>query len=192
MFYDQILKVKAHQNSLIFNFPVLKMAPKNSILKYIIICFFVFACSSVSSAQSTITLNTIRLGDNEFEKFAYQNALRYYQYAFETDSTSTKAVARIGLCYVKLNQSLPAELWLKRLSILDTAFSDESKYLLAEQLIKNKKYGEAEVWYQQINSGSELASTRLTGIRSVNRLVADSLQYIVEAVDFNSEQSDFA
>ncbi|MFT6882541.1 MAG: outer membrane protein OmpA-like peptidoglycan-associated protein [Marinoscillum sp.] len=192
LFYDQILKVKAHQNSLIFNFPVLKMAPKNSILKYIIICFFVFACSSVSSAQSTITLNTIRLGDNEFEKFAYQNALRYYQYAFETDSTSTKAVARIGLCYVKLNQSLPAELWLKRLSILDTSFSDESKYLLAEQLIKNKKYEEAEGWYQQINSGSELASTRLTGIRSVNRMVADSLQYIVEEVDFNSEQSDFA
>ncbi|MFY0607481.1 MAG: OmpA family protein [Cyclobacteriaceae bacterium] len=135
-------------------------------------------------------MNLITKADDAYEKFGYANALKYYHLANDVDDKDLYIIERIARCYIKLNDSQNGEVWLKEYIKRQDGVSQEIQLLLAEQLIQNEKYSDAEILLEQLVPTS-LILKRLDGVRNFEKFKIASERYSVKALDFNSESGDF-
>ncbi|MEQ8688755.1 MAG: OmpA family protein [Imperialibacter sp.] len=160
-------------------------------IKARIISFLFVSLSLTASAQFNPLASSIKRADLKYDQFAYSRAVDYYKYAYQKDSLNERLVSQIGMCYVKLNNSTEAEVWLKILLKKWPGTDSQYKYLLAQQLSKNKKYDEATYWYG-VSDRDDMAKEKIRGIESLGKLLRDSSKYEVSAFEHNSPQSDFS
>ncbi len=149
-----------------------------------------FILNDFAQAQNLPILNVNRRAGLEFDKFSYVNAKNLYMESFLQDSTQIEVISQIARCYLKLNNSVEAERWLKKLVETDSAQSDDIYYALAQQLSKNAKYEETAEVLRKLNEG-KARDFRAESLARLDEFFASSMLYKVTSLDINSKRSDF-
>jgi len=125
-----------------------------------------------------------------FESFAYQQAIELYEILWQKDSLNENLAKQLATSYRLTNNTEKSEQWYARVVNMSSAERDDFLYY-AKALQGNKKYGEAKVWMDKyLESGSKDKRNKIDPAY-ISDLMKDSLRYKIEAINANSEASDF-
>lgn len=154
-----------------------------------LICFSLFA-------QGKTALDLIKgdrvIGNEYFDRMDYRNAIIHYQKSLNKHPDDTEVKFKIAQSYLKLNEPLNSEIWLRSL----VSYSDASKemiFLYAEVLMRNGDLDQAKNWYENTLQKSWDAETasKLSFISQIDSYRKAS-QYKIDNLEINSELADFA
>ncbi len=165
-------------------------------MKYIV-AFAVFLNVHFASAQGfrAIIGDAESKGDEYYEDFAYRKAMGYYQDALAKDKNNVDVYLKIGDCYRKLNFPDSSEVWYGRALESSEAVDKEYYLYYAQALQSNKKYEEAEIWFEKYQGDSaenRLAQKQLLGLSQLNNFFSDSARYSYSLASINSGGLDFS
>ncbi|MFT4737390.1 MAG: outer membrane protein OmpA-like peptidoglycan-associated protein [Paraglaciecola sp.] len=158
--------------------------------KSLVLVAYFISSSLFCIGQQMPILNLVEKADNAYEQFGYLSASEYYLKALAIDSTDLRLIERIGMCYVKLNEPVKAELWLKKVESLSDSISQDLKLILADQLAQNKKYDEARAYLESLDQ-LPLVQSRLQGSSNYEQFVNAAGRYLIVPLPFNSDEADF-
>lgn len=143
---------------------------------------------------------TITTANAQYERGEYFEAQKSYRKLYNSykkrDQREDKAFAalRSGMCYYKLNQTTRAVNAFK--NALRYGTTDSTAYLLlAQSLMRQGKYKEAEENYRQYLELDSLSTTALNGLKSIALATNKdrATRYVVKEAKFiNGRRADFA
>lgn len=132
-------------------------------------------------------------GNKEFDRLAYDKAIRYYEAAL---SKKEIIEARVNLAhsYRLVNNSWKAEMEYKKIDTIP-GIAPENWMYLAKMLMMNNKHEEAKSWldaYLQVRSSDSLAMTLCNSCRKAIMQVQDSSFFTIKQVRIEGMASAFA
>ncbi len=157
---------------------------------YLLITSIFICCLAPAGAQSLPVINTIKRAELSYAHYAYAEALELFKEAYRKDTANAEVARRIADCHIKLNDSKASEYWIRKHLELGGASNQDTHFLLAEQLSKNENYTEAYIYYQKA-SANPLAKKKLLGLGKLDQLARSAAPVEVEALDFNTDESEF-
>lgn len=156
----------------------------------------VLLCIACSIFAQKIPSGLVKRADKHLQNYEYADAAKYYERILEKSANYEYAKLQLIKCYNKLDlneKSLPlyASVVRSGSNSADTSF----KIDYAQSLMQNGNYDRATTILQEVLSNSpenRIAKNLLTGLNDLNSFYMDSARYKIQAVSFNSEQSDYA
>ncbi len=169
-------------------------------MKRIILYIFIPSVLSLSvSAQtyknkldSLITTYRIHQANKSFDNLAYVKAINKYEKLNINEQLSDSVKGLLGIAYLKISNTVKSEQVFASIPVDN--LSDDQLFMYAHSLSYNGKYAEADRMmdkYKDRNPDDERALELLNALPEIEKILAEE-RYLVEEVDFNSEQSDFA
>ncbi|MCU0431332.1 MAG: OmpA family protein [Cytophagaceae bacterium] len=142
------------------------------------------------SAQSAL----ISMGDKEYSKLRYSNAIQLYEEALRYDSSNMQVGKKLAISYHKILDSRNAERVFKK--FMPELQNDTVAVLgLAESLAENGKYEESEQWYKRyagLHQKDPRGKMYSDAYQNLNSFYKDSSEFKIYFLDINSNQSDFS
>ncbi len=143
----------------------------------------------------TVFDSKLKRADRYFENFQYKDALELYLKVLEKEEDNQEVKLKTAECYRMLNQ--PAEAAPYYGEVLAAGYNDFPiyKYYYAQSLMSIGDYEGAQKWvmeYADETSDYQRVEELQASLREIERLYADSTAYLVNKLNINSDQSDFA
>jgi len=158
--------------------------------KHLFLTFLVVVATAMSMDAQSTAMNTAK---KFYDKFDYTTAARIYKRAVKKTPSNTSAIEQLAKCYMALNKSDQAEIWLGQLA--NSASADPIyKFYYAQALRNNGKYDEAKQFYAdyaKIAKDDKRSQEILKGIGMIALLSKDNPTYQVQLLNCNSSASDF-
>lgn len=134
----------------------------------------------------------IKLADQLYNKYAYMDAIPFYEDLATKDGKNAQYLSRLGDCYRLTGNSPKAEAVYSKLIGLENV-EPVNYYYYALMLDENQKYSDAQKYYgiYKEKNSSDSRSNRKTNLTDVD-LFKDSAFYRIKNCEFNSINSDFA
>ena len=137
----------------------------------------------------------IVLGDHQYERELYKEAIDYYQHALRFYPENKKLLIRLGDSHRELGQLKKAGLYYHEAIRLSEEVPAEVYLSYGEVLLMTEKKDEANQYFKKysvINNDDKKVSNRLKALEMYDHFFKDSSAYIVQLMDINSQQSDFS
>lgn len=158
--------------------------------KYIGLTFLLCLFASLSYGQVKLT---IKLADNAYYNFSWNEAIDLYLFASEKDPENIHVIRRLADCYRNIGRTEEVEKWLSKLIELNEAYPDDIfNYSMA--LKSNGKYDESEEYlreFAKLRPEDGRINLEQSLLDYINFLVQDSSRYVVEALPFNTKGADW-
>jgi len=126
-----------------------------------------------------------------FDNLAYAKSIRRYAPLYEKGYLADSLKGELGQAYLKVSESILAENVYA--SIDEKALNGEDLFFYAQALKYNGKYAEADRYMAKYLVGNEEDSRAVkqnNSLPTIEKILSEE-RYLIEEVDFNSEQSDF-
>lgn len=136
---------------------------------------------------------TIKLADQAFSDFSWNEAIDLYTYAYEKDKNNAYVVRRLADCYRNTGRTEDVEKWLKVLMEMNEQ-TPEDIFHFAMALKSNGKYTESEEAlkeYSVLRPEDGRVNLEQSLLDYITFLLQDSTRYEVESVPFNTPGSDW-
>lgn len=157
---------------------------KNYLLTFItLICW-----ETISYGQKLTT----KLADSRFNEFAYVEAIKLYEYAFQKDTSSVYLIKQLAESNRRIGNSQQTEYWLKKLIDLHQE-KPEDIFNYFQALKSNGKYESAQYWlsrYDSLNAGVHAGDRDHSFLTNIDLLKNDSLNYEIFNVSLNTDGSE--
>ncbi len=150
------------------------------------------AQSYKNKLDSLITTFRIAQAGKAYENLAYAKAIKRYEKLSETRELSDSVMGILGEAYLKVGQTIKSEQVLAYVS--EKNLSDDQLFLYAMALKYNGKYAEADRMiekYETRKPDDSRAKELLNALPKIEKILSEE-RYLIQEVDFNSEESDFA
>lgn len=158
------------------------MNKRYKILLLIILVFSVLAQAQKSRKELK--------GDKYFNRFAFSNAVPFYE---EAEKLSDEGLRNLAICHLKVRNFSAAEKEYAQFMALEK-YSDEDMYNYASVLEANAKYDSAEIWMQRFaekNPNDSRSKDFVSNGKNVLNLLKDEGRYKISNSSVNSENQDF-
>ncbi len=158
-------------------------------LKILIICLLI--CPVLKSQNFSLKE---KLADKYYNRYSYYKAIPMYEQLLKVDPRSYRIHEKLADSYRKINDSENAEMCYSFL--VDTTVVKPEYYLFyAQALARNGKYEQSQALYQkysEVNSGDNRGAGFSGLYKNLDSIMADSADYSITSVQFNSPSSDFS
>ena len=154
-------------------------------LKFLAATLLLFVIT-VSNAQEK---SDFEKGERLFDKYEFNEALYYYELAYDQQPNNASVTRRIAETYRRVGQlNMSAEWYRKTLELA----SDEPRDMLyyAEALKSLEQYDEAVLWYKRYKKerpNDKRADSHLKDMEYFRDLQADSLKYLMKRLMINND-----
>lgn len=144
---------------------------------------------SISFGQLAVK---VKLANQLFTKYAYIDAIPFYEDLASKDGKNALYLSRLGDCYRLTGNSEKAEKVYSKLVALEHA-NAVNFYYYAQMLDENEKYSDAQKYYNlyKEKNGADTRSERKTSSKTTD-LFKDSASYSIKNSSFNSAYADLA
>lgn len=155
---------------------------------YLLTCILLTFCGTGSYGQKITT----KLADKRFNEFAYIEAIRLYEYAWQKDTSDNYILKQLAEANYRIGNNHQMEKWLKK--IIDRRQEkpeDIARYFQA--LKSNHKYESAYYWldkYNALTSNEKGKDSSDLFLYNIGLLMSDSLKYQVKNVSVNTVGSE--
>lgn len=155
---------------------------------YLLTCILLTFCGTGSYGQKITT----KLADKRFNEFAYIEAIRLYEYAWQKDTSDNYILKQLAEANYRIGNNHQMEKWLKK--IIDRRQEkpeDIARYFQA--LKSNHKYESAYYWldkYNALTSNEKGKDSSDSFLYNIGLLMSDSLKYQVKNVSVNTVGSE--
>lgn len=136
---------------------------------------------------------TIRLADQAFSDFSWNEAIDLYTYAYERDKNNAYVVRRLADSYRNIGRTEEVEKWLKVLMEMNEQ-TPEDIFYYAMALKSNGKYTDSEEAlkeYSTLRPEDGRVNLEQSLLDYIDFLLQDSTRYEVESVPFSTPGSDW-
>ena len=136
---------------------------------------------------------TIKLADQAFSDFSWNEAIDLYTYAYERDKNNAYVVRRLADCYRNIGRTEDVEKWLKVLMEMNEQ-TPEDIFYYAMALKSNGKYTDSEEAlkeYSVLRPEDGRVNLEQSLLDYIDFLLQDSTRYEVESVPFSTPGSDW-
>lgn len=135
---------------------------------------------------------TIRMADKSYDEYAFVEAIKLYEYAYQKDPTNAYVIRRLADANRQLGNTEQVEKWIK---ILIDKHKDEPEdlYNYSQALKSNGKYLQAEQWlkeYADMRPEDGRVNIQTSLLEYIHFLHRDSSKYIISPVSVNTPGSD--
>lgn len=158
--------------------------------------FLLCISSGLYSQNSTVKLGSReKKGDRFFNLFAYNDALKAYQFALDQNKNVGRLILKVAETYRMLNMPEAAAEHYIRVIDNSLIIKPIHKLHLAQALSASGDYEQARIWfenYQKEGVQDSRAARNLDIIDNLNSLVNDSMSFHINKLNINSHQSDFS
>nr|WP_319400950.1 OmpA family protein [uncultured Carboxylicivirga sp.] len=159
----------------------------------LLICLTVHidAQSYKNKLDSLVATYRVGRANNSFDNLAYAKAIKKYEKLNEANYLSDSIKGQLGIAYLKVSESVKSENTFA--SINTDQLSNDQLFMYAQSLKYNGKYAEADrmiALYNKRNPEDGRAIELLNSLPKVEKILAEE-RYLIEEVNFNSEESDF-
>ena len=148
-----------------------------------------FLVTSVGFSQS----RTRKKADHYYERLAYSKAIPYYRRVFEKEKDKD-AVLRLAECYRLTHQFDSAAVWYDK--AVEMGHNDEDVHFHhAHSKIHSGDYDAAKssfMKHSHLDPDDPLGKTFAEALEKYHVMLQDSVNYSIELMPFNSDQSDFS
>ncbi len=141
--------------------------------------------------DSLIAVYRVNQANKSFENLAYIKAIKKYEKLSEAGYLSDSIKGLLAVAYLKVGETVKSE--NEFASVPLEHLSNDHLFLYAQSLKYNGKYTEADriiAIYKERNPEDGRATELLNSLPKIEKILAED-RYLIEEVDFNSEQSDF-
>ena len=160
------------------------------ILRYILLFLIsMFFIVEVSTAQKI----TLKLADEAYNEFSWNEAIELYEYALKKDHDNTFIIRRLADCNRNIGNTVAVERWIRELIRLN-AIETEDLFNLSMALKSNGKFNESEKnlkKYASMRPEDGRVQLQQSLLEYINFLEKDSSRFIVKSVPFNTRGSDW-
>lgn len=132
----------------------------------------------------------LKKADKYFESFYYHEAIELYEILWQRDSLNESLTKKVADSYRLINNTEQAEQWYARVVKMLGAKNNDFLYY-AKALQSNKKYNEAQIWMNKYLESESISELNDIDPIYISDLMQDSIRYKVQAINANSEASDF-
>lgn len=151
-------------------------------------CVLLTFCGTVSYGQKITT----KLADKRFNEFAYIEAIRLYEYAWQKDTSDNYILKQLAEANYRIGNNHQVEKWLKK--IIDRRQEEPEDIARYFQALKsNGKYESANYWldkYNALTSKEKEKDSSDSFLNNIGLLMSDSLNYEVRNVSLNTVGSE--
>jgi outer membrane protein OmpA-like peptidoglycan-associated protein/tetratricopeptide (TPR) repeat protein len=136
---------------------------------------------------------TVRLADQAYKDFSWNEAIELYTYAHERNPQNTYVIRRLADCYRNIGRTDEVEKWLNALIEMNEQIPDDLFYL-SQALKSNGKYNESEVAlkeYATMRPEDGRINLEQSILDYIDFLLRDSLRYEIKSLPFNTKGSDW-
>ncbi len=141
--------------------------------------------------DSLIATYRVNQANKSFDNLAYIKAINKYEKLNEASQLSDSIKGQLGIAYLKVSETVKSENTIASVSM--DRLSNDQLFMYAQSLKYNGKYAEADriiAIYKERNPEDGRASELLNSLPKIEKILAEE-RYLIDEVDFNSEQSDF-
>ncbi|MEN8248465.1 MAG: OmpA family protein [Bacteroidota bacterium] len=168
---------------------------KRHIIFIIILYLGVDTAFAQRSIADLFVSNSLK-GDEMFDDFYYEEAIRYYKLALKKDGNNQALKLKIAESYRKMNDYNSSLYWF------DQVFSGDNEagepidhYHYAEVLVSATRYDEALDWferYKEMSPDDSRGYRKVNGLQDLSYFYRDSLSIAIENISFNTEYDELA
>ena len=136
---------------------------------------------------------TIKLADQAFNDFSWNEAIDLYTYAHDRDTTNAYVIRRLADCYRNIGKTEEVEKWLKVLIRMNEQ-TPEDLFYYSMALKSNGKYNDADKAlkeYAAMRPEDGRVMLQQSLLQYVNFLLKDSVRYQIKILPFNTKGSDW-
>lgn len=136
---------------------------------------------------------TIKLADNAYYNFSWNEAIDLYAYAYEKDPENIHVIRKLADCYRNIGKTDEVEKWLSKLIELNEAYPEDI-FNYSQALKSNGKYDMSEEYlreYSKLRPEDGRINLEQSILDYITFLVQDSARYIVESLPFNTKGADW-
>jgi len=147
----------------------------------------------LSLANNSFGQLTIKLADQAYNDFSWNEAIELYLYAHERNPKNTYVIRRLSECYRSIGQTEEVEKWLKVLIDMNEQIP-EDLYNYSMALKSNGKYDESDKAleeYATMRPEDGRINLAQTILEYIDFLRKDSTRYEMETLPFNTKGSDW-
>jgi outer membrane protein OmpA-like peptidoglycan-associated protein/tetratricopeptide (TPR) repeat protein len=158
----------------------------------LIIAFNINSQTYKNKLDSLISTYIVGQANKNFVNLAYVKAIKKYEKLNESDQLSDSLKGQLGIAYLKVSETVKSENIFAEIPTVN--LSDNQLFMYSQALKYNGKYAEADriaAKYNERNPNDSRAEELLNTLPKIEKILSEK-RYLIEAVDFNSEQSDFA
>lgn len=157
---------------------------------YIGLTLMALLLSNISFGQVKLT---IKLADNAYHDFSWNEAIDLYLYAFEKDPENIHVIRRLADSYRNLGNTDESEIWYTKLVELNEAYP-EDLFNYAMALKSNGKYNESQEYLEQfaeLRPEDGRVNLEQSILDYITFLEQDSSRYIVKQLPFNTKGDEW-
>ena len=147
------------------------------------------AICTVAAAQSPFELK----GDEALDQFELEDALYFYQMAWEEDDANPAVSRKIALTFRKIGALEESAEWFGKTLELDASYPEDMLYF-AEALKFLERYEEAMIWYKKYlykQPTDSRAKSHVANPRYYRELQSDSMRYEWKKLQVNTDRPAF-
>ncbi len=151
----------------------------------------VYAQSYKNKLDSLVATYRVNQANKSFDNLAYIKAINKYEKLNEASYLSDSIKGQLAVAYLKVSETVKSENIFA--SVPMDHLSNDQLFMYAQSLKYNGKYAEADriiAIYKQRNPEDGRATELLNSLPKIEKILAEE-RYLIEEVDFNSQQSDF-
>ena len=135
------------------------------------------------------------MAEKYFKTYSYKQAIKFYEKAFERDTTNQKIMLGLASSYYQMRDMEHSEYWANLLLAEDYQPSVNEMYFYIEILATNQHYDEATYWYNKyIVNDTTLDSTKINRMKNFLQDPDESTagrNIQVAPINVNSDSRDF-
>ncbi len=149
------------------------------------------AQSYKNKLDSLVATYRVSQANKSFDNLAYINAIKKYEKLNEAGYLSDSIKGQLAVAYLKVSETVKSENTFA--SVAMDHLSNDQLFMYAQSLKYNGKYAEADrviAMYKERNPEDGRATELLNSLPKIEKILAEE-RYLIDEVDFNSEQSDF-
>ncbi len=151
----------------------------------------VYAQSYKNKLDSLVATYRVNQANKSFDNLAYIKAINKYEKLNEASYLSDSIKGQLAVAYLKVSETVKSENIFA--SVPMDHLSNDQLFMYAQSLKYNGKYAEADriiAIYKQRNPEDGRATELLNSLPKIEKILAEE-RYLIEEVNFNSQQSDF-
>jgi outer membrane protein OmpA-like peptidoglycan-associated protein/tetratricopeptide (TPR) repeat protein len=136
---------------------------------------------------------TIKLADQAYKDFSWNEAIDLYTYAHERNPKNTYVIRRLADCYRSIGKTDEVEKWLKMLIDMNEQIP-EDLFNYSMSLKANGKYDESDEAlkeYATMRPEDGRINLQQSLLDYIDFLLKDSARYEIETLPFNTKGSDW-
>ena len=149
------------------------------------------AQSYKNKLDSLVATYRVNQANKSFDNLAYIKAINKYEKLNEASYLSDSIKGQLAVAYLKVSETVKSENTFAAVPM--DHLSNDQLFMYAQSLKYNGKYAEADriiAIYKQRNPEDGRATELLNSLPKIEKILAEE-RYLIDEVDFNSQQSDF-